>query len=214
MVDKSNGACVRLESLTYVYYMVKEGFRMRRPCWTMNNATDGVGREFPQHQDMGRDYDFGAADSVHNLPYDTLPNFNPNFNTVVIHGHSRLTDLLSSAAIKNTGYLVSTRLRAVLERYALPTHQFYDVPMIHGRKPVAGYFWLQLPQPVLELDERSSVDAAEAVITAAPGLSGLDLLRLYRPSRFAHCFVSDPLRRAIESAGVTGVRFGSSKLFR
>lgn len=187
---------------------------MRRPCWILNNATEGIGREFPQHQDMGPDYDFGAADSVHNLPDDTLPGFNPNFDTVVIHGHARLTDLLSSAPIKNTGYLVSSRLRAVLERYALPTHKLYAVPMIHRRKPVTGYFWLQLPQPRLSLDEGASADTAEAAITAAPGLAELDLLRLYRPSRFAYCFVSDPLRRAMESAGVTGVRFGTSKLFR
>ncbi len=190
------------------------GFRMRRPCWTLNNATDGIGRTYPQHQEMGRGYDYDAPDSVHKLPYDSLPDFEPNFNTIMIHGHAKLTDLLSSAAIRNTGFLVSRRLRELMEQFMLPSHRFYPVPMTHRKKPVAGYFWLQLPQPPLSLDEGTSVETAEAVITAAPELAVLDLLRLYRPSRFSYCFVSDPLRRAIESDGVTGVRFGTSKLFR
>lgn len=187
---------------------------MRGPCWTLNNATEGIGRAYPQHQEMGDGYDYGAPDSVHKLRYDALPDFEPNFSTVVIHGHSKLTDLLSSAPIMNSGYLVSARLRAVLEAFALPPHRFYPVPMTHRGKSVTGYCWLQLPEPPLPLTERSSVAEAEGAIVAVPELAALDLLRLYRPPRFAYCFVSDPLRRAMESAGVTGVRFGTAKLFR
>lgn len=183
-------------------------------CWTLNNATEGIGRAYPQHQEMGRKYDYDAPDSVHKLPYDVLPDFEPNFNTVVVHGHARLTDLLSSAPIKNTGYLVSSRLREVLEGFVLPPHKFYPVPMTHRSKPVAGYFWVQLPEPRLSLDEGSSVEAAEVAILSTPGLADLDLLRLYRPTRFMYCFVSDPLRRAMASARITGVRFGTAKLFR
>jgi hypothetical protein len=187
---------------------------MRGPLWTLNNATDGVGRAYPQHQEMGPGYDYDASDSVHQLPYDKFPGFEPNFNTVVIDRRAKLTDLLSSAPIKNTGYLVSSRLRTVLEHFALPMHQYYPVPATHDGKPVADYFWLHLPEPRLPLDEGSSVDSAEAAILAAHELADLDLLRLYRPTRFAYCFVSDPLRRAMEAAGITGVRFGISKLFR
>lgn len=104
---------------------------MQGPCWTLNYATEGIGRTCPQHQEMGRGYDYDAPDSVHKLPYDALPDFEPNFNTVVVHGHAKLTDLLSSAPIINTGYLVSPRLRVELERFALPPHRFYPVPMTH-----------------------------------------------------------------------------------
>src|SRR5262245_9185237 len=101
------------------------GDRMHGRCWTLNESATGIGRTVPQHQEMGRGYDYDAPDSVHKLPYDALPDFEPNFNTVVIHGHARLTDLISSAPIRNTGYLVSPRLRAVLEQFALPPHRFY-----------------------------------------------------------------------------------------
>jgi hypothetical protein len=163
---------------------------------------------------MGRDYDYGAANSVHKFPYDAIPDFEPNFNTVLIHGQAKLTDLLSSAAIIDTGFLVSARLRGLLEQFTLPLHRFYPVPTTYRHKPVAGYFWLQLPEPHLALTEGSSVAEAEAAITGDPELAAVDLLRVYHPSRFAYCFVSDPLRRAIESAGITGVRFGTAKVFR
>jgi hypothetical protein len=163
---------------------------------------------------MGRGYNYDAPNSVHKLPYDSLPDFEPNFKTVIIHGHAKLTDLLSSAAIKNTGYLLSPRLRELLEQFALPLHRFYPVPMTHRKKRVGGYCWVQLPQPRLALTEGSSVADAEAAINAVPELAVLDLLRLYRPSRFASCFVSDPLRQAMVAAGITGVRFGTAKLFR
>src|SRR5262245_35775783 len=117
---------------------------MRGPCWTLNHATEGIGRAYPQHQEMGPGYDYGAPDSVHQLAEEALPDFEPNFNTVVIHGHAKLTDLLSTAPIRNTGFLVSSRLRELLEGFVLPLHRFYPVPATHRGKPVPGYFWLQL----------------------------------------------------------------------
>jgi hypothetical protein len=177
----------------------------------MSNASEDIGPTYPQHQTMGPGYDYDAPNSVHQLPYDALPDFEPNFNTVVIHGHARLTDLLSSAPIQNTGYLVSPKLRAVLERSTLPPHRFYPVPMTHRKKPVAGYCWLQLPEPRLSLTEGSSIAEAEEAIAAVAEPFSLDLLRLYRPTKFMYCFISDRLRKAMESAGVTGVRFSTSK---
>ena len=130
-------------------------------------------------------------------------------------GHdAKLTDLVSSAPIRDTGYLVSGRLRAVLEEFALPPHRFYPVPASHSGKPVEGSFWLQLPGPRLALTAGMSHEAAEEMISSIPKLEPLDVLWLYRPARFASCFVSDPLRRALESAKITGIRFGTAKLFR
>lgn len=187
---------------------------MHGPCWTFNTSTKGIGRTYPQHQTMGPGYDFNAANSVHQLPYESLPEFEPNFNTVVIHGHAKLTDLLSSAPIKNTGYLVSKNLRAILEQFSLPLHRYYSVPVTHRGKAVEDYYWLHLPQPPPPLTETSSIEEAEAAIRSASGVAALDLLRLYQPSRYAYCFVTDRLKQAMEAASITGVRFGTAKLFR
>jgi hypothetical protein len=187
---------------------------MRKLCWTLNHATEGIGREYPQHQQMSAGYDYDAPNSVHRLPDDSLPDFEPNFDTAVIHGHARLTDLLSSAPIRNTGFLLNDRLRAVFRQFSLPPHRFYPVPIIYRRKAIEGYYWLQLPEPPVPLAEDASVEVLEEVIASDQQLASLDMLRLYRPARFAYCFLSDPLRLAMESAKITGVRFGTSKLFR
>ncbi len=187
---------------------------MRGPCWTLNNATEGVGRAFPQHEKMRDGYNYDSPNSVHRLPYDALPDFEPDFDTVVIHTQAKLTDLLSSAPIKNTGYLVSERFRTLLLEFALPQHRFYPVPATHRGKLIDGYFWLQLPEPKLPLSEAITVEEAESVIASASELAALDLLRLYRPTRFGYCFISDRLRRAMEARKITGVRFGTAKLFR
>src|SRR5262245_18246154 len=187
---------------------------MRGPCWTLNHATEGIGGGYPQHQEMGRGYDYRAPGSVHRLSHDALPDFEPNFRTVIIHGQAKLTDLVSSAPIANTGFLVSARMQAVLEKFVMPVHRFYPVPDTQRGKTVEGYAWLHLPQPRLPLSESTSTEEAEQIIASIPELASLDLLRLYTPARFAYCFVSDPLRSAMESAKLTGVRFGRSKLFR
>jgi len=163
---------------------------------------------------MRAGYNYDAPNSVHNLPYDSLPDFEPTFDTVVIHKQAKLTDLLSSAPIRNTGFLVSERFRTVLLEFALPQHRFYPVPATHRGKQITDYFWLQLPEPKLPLSEASTVEEAEAVIMSASELAALDLLQLYRPARFGYCFLSDPLRRSMEAAKITGVRFGTAKLFR
>ncbi|HYH69012.1 MAG TPA: hypothetical protein VD866_30235 [Urbifossiella sp.] len=183
---------------------------MKRPCWTLNHAAEGV---YPQHQAMGDGYDYAAPNSIRRLTHDALPDFEPDLGTAVLHGHARLTDLLSSAPFSGVGYLVSGRLRAVLEGFALPTHRFYPLAVTHRNRPVEGYAWLHVPGAQLPLTDSSTVAEAEAAIDAA-GMAPLDLLKLTRPSRFAYCYVSDPLRGALAAAGVTGVRFGTAKLFR
>jgi hypothetical protein len=180
----------------------------------LNHATQGVGRTYPQHQEMGPKYDYDAPDSVHQLPYDGFPDFEPNFRTVVIEPSAKLTDLISSAPIRSTGLLVSERFNGVLESFTLPPHRFYPVPMTHKKKPVKGYWWLQLPQPKVDLEESTPLAEAEACIEADPVYGAADLLQFYRPNRFSYCFVSAPLRAAIEAARLTGIRFGTAKLFR
>jgi hypothetical protein len=163
---------------------------------------------------MGRGYDYSAPNSVHQLPCDGFPNFEPNFRTIVITASARLTDLISSAPNRNAGLLVSERFRAVLAAFALPPHRYYPLPMKHRLKPVGGYWWLHLPQPSVRLEEETPLAEAEARIAVDPVVGAADLLRFYRPSRFGYCFVSGPLREAMETARLTGIRFGTAKLFR
>jgi hypothetical protein len=186
---------------------------MQRPCWTMHHAA-ADGRVYPQHQAMSSGYDYRAIDSIHRIPYDRVPDFVPNFNTVVVVRGAKLTDLLSSAPIPNTGFLISRHLRKVFDAFRLPLHKYFDVPISHRDRDIEGFYWLHLPQLPLALSDEMTPAQAEAVIESTPGVAELDLIRITRPSRFAYCFISQPLKTAMEAARITGVRYGISKIFR
>ena len=113
---------------------------------TLDTHFDGVG-VVPQHQTMGPSYDYDAADSVHNLSFDSLVDFEPNFNTVILDDSAVPTDFVSSAPIRNSGFIVSSRVRDLLAGFTLPPHRVYDLPVVHRGSSVDGYSWLHLPQP-------------------------------------------------------------------
>jgi hypothetical protein len=200
---------------------------MKRPCSTLKDAVEGIGPDYPQCQVMSRGYDYGAPNSVHKLPFDSLPDFEPTFNTVIIEKSAVLTDLISTTPIMNIGLLMSGRFREILESFSLPEHRFYPVPMRHRcarfklvpfpriqlNKRIPNYWWLHLPQPDIVIPPNASSSQAEAIIEASASLAAVDLLRIYRPERFYNYFISAPLRKAIESANLTGIRFGHSRLF-
>lgn len=163
---------------------------------------------------MGQGYDYEGARSVHRLSCDALPLFEPDFHTVILERGAKLTDLISSAPLSTPGFVVSSKLREVLEAHRLPQRKYFPLPMLHHGKPVSGYFWLHLPHTPVPLTEDTSPSDAEAIIQSDEDLRVLDLLRLYRPARFAYCFVSGPLCAAMEAAKISGVRLGSSKIFR
>jgi hypothetical protein len=187
---------------------------MKRPCSTLNHATEGIGRTFPQHQEMSRGYDYDAPESVHRLSSQNFPDCEPNFNTVILAGSAKATDLISTAPIPRCGFLVSGRFRSLLKSFSLPPHRFFAVPMLHRNKPVAEYSWLHLPQPNLQIPDEATASEVEALVEADPGLKDVDLLCIYRPQRFNYSFISDALRKAIEQEKISGVRFGTAKLFR
>lgn len=186
---------------------------MNAKLYTFDNHSEGVG-VVPQHQTMGPGYDYGASQSVHNLPFDGLPDFEPNFNTVILDNSAILTDLISSGCIRNCGWIVSGRLRSVFDAFQLPLHQYYALPVLYRGSDVADYWWLQLPQAPVSIPPDSKASDAEDLIRSCDALRDAAMFRLYRPSRFAYCFVRQDLRSAIEGAQITGVRFAASRLFR
>jgi hypothetical protein len=162
---------------------------------------------------LGDGYDYSGPRSAHNLPHDSLPDYDPDFGTVVLDRHARLTDVLSSVILP-VGFLVNGKVRQVLSGFGLPPHRYFDVAVRFRRKPVDGYYWLHLPEVPVTLADKMAPEEAEAALAASFPLDTLDLIRMARPQRYAYCFVSDRLRRALESAKITGIRLARAKLFR
>ena len=182
---------------------------MRKPRYCLHTSTVGVGRTYPQHQEMLAPYDYDAPRSIHNLVPCMVgkgfPEFEPDFNTVVLDRRAKPTDLISSAPIPKCGHLISSRFLELLRIFKLPPHRVYDVPMVHKDKPLEGYVFLLLPHPD-SLREAASTQDIEEGAEADPLLCGVSLLRLARPSWMAQTWIDAKLKAAIETEGITGVK--------
>ena len=182
---------------------------MRKPRYSLNTSTSGVGRTYPQHQEMLGPYDYDAPDSIKHLRdcnFD-FADFEPNFRTVVLDKRAKATDLISSVPIPKVGHIVSTRFLDLLREFKLPPHRLYPVPMIHKGEPVDGYWFVHLPHPQSLLAATSFRDVEERCSTV-PELEDVSLLKLYQPFTLAYTWIDARLKAAIESAGITGVTIG------
>lgn len=186
---------------------------MERLCWTLNHATDGIGRAYPQLQGFAAPLAPPHDAALDELPHGRLPD-DLTFPTAVLAPGAKRTDLVSTVWSGLFGFLVSDRLRGLLDQFRLPPHRYFPAPLEHRKRAVGGYWWLYLPAPDLPLTDQMVPAEAESVLAADPVFGAVDLLRLYTPARYSYCYLGEPVRAALEDAGVTGVRFGTAKLFR
>ncbi|TWU07391.1 hypothetical protein CA54_57970 [Symmachiella macrocystis] len=182
---------------------------MRRKLFTFTDSLDG-----PVHEDMGPGYDYDAPDSVHNMRFDAFPEFEPNFHTVHLKGYVHITDLINSIPIPRAGWIVSGRLRSIFESFRITDHRYYSLPVVHLGKEVPDYWWFHLLPTPVDIAAEAKVEEAEAIIESCQALQDVALFRLSSPPRFAKCYVREDLKIAIEENGMTGIRFGTSRLFR
>jgi hypothetical protein len=191
------------------------------PYWILEHSIDHkvIGRTYPQHQEMVRGYDYDAPDSVHNVPRERLARFEPNFRTVVLAGAAKPTDLVSSAPLNFSGLLVSARFWALLGFARLPQHRPYPVPLSHRRRPVHGYRWLHLPHTGFEVPAGTPPDSIQAAIAGSRAARwdlflGMGDKSSLIPSsgRGPVWFVSERLRQAVETLGLSGAAFREAVL--
>ncbi len=166
-----------------------------------------------EHQKMSTGYNYGAENSVRKLTSLSLIDFQPNFHYVEFPTLCAHVDLISSIPMPD-GWIVSERFLQLLQRHRLPPHRVYPLPVRQRNVDVSGYFFVHLPQLDIQLKDEYSISEAECEFRKREDFMSLDLIPLYRPSRFSYRFVSRELRDSIEAAKLTGMRFGTSRLFR
>ena len=110
--------------------------------YACNNET---GYQFPQIQEMKKDYDYDAKDSIYELAKFTksLPDFKPNLDYFVLHKKAKFTDLLSNA-LTSAGFIISKRFKEILAECHLPEHAFFPASIYHLGNIDDGYYWLQI----------------------------------------------------------------------
>lgn len=118
---------------------------MTRPMHVLDQyVTDGpVNNVFPQVVGMGDDYRWNAPGSVRHVPMFAVPLIAPNLSAFHLEPTTTATDILSQAVMLAPGLLVSDRLRAELDNYAVHAHAWYDASVVHREKHL-HYNWLHL----------------------------------------------------------------------
>jgi hypothetical protein len=187
---------------------------MKFPWSTLSDDPMVAGCSYPTHQTMGEHYDYDGPRSVYRIPRDNLADFDPDFHYVQFESKAKRNDLIASAPIPHVGWIISDRYRDLLLQFALPPHRLYPLPVVQRGKSVDGYSYLHLPQISTGLTESTTIHDAEKTLESRDEILALDVIPIYTPIRFGYFFVSYSLRQAIESANLTGIRFGTSKLFR
>ena len=83
--------------------------------------------------------------SHHNLPEQFIPN-----ETIKLANSAKQTDFISTGLISGYGFIISERVKNVLEQFKLVQHKFYRIPLVHKQKKLDGYYWLHMHQPQQE----------------------------------------------------------------
>lgn len=112
---------------------------------TESSNTDVIGNDFPQCTKMTKGYDYDAPNSVHKLDRHrrSFPDFTPNLHSFVLNRTAKLTDIVSAAVISGCGFLVSEKVKSIVERFETIPVKFYQAKLIHRQKSY-DYYWMHL----------------------------------------------------------------------
>lgn len=104
--------------------------------------TPETGAVYPQASGMLSGYDYSSSRSIHKLRDDQLPDFEPDLDSIILEKRAKLTDLVSTV-FSSSGFLVSERMKSLLEQFRLPICKFHKAKINYKEKVYDNYFWFQ-----------------------------------------------------------------------
>jgi len=98
---------------------------------------------------------YDQPNSMTKITNDKFPDNNPEF-IFELDPKAKLTDFISQSIINARGFLISEKVKSILEKFALPQHKFYSAKVFYNGKPIQ-YYWLHLLDNLYsEIDYTSS----------------------------------------------------------
>lgn len=111
--------------------------------YAISNATGKeVGNVYPQVESMAPGYDLKKPESVHNMPFDKFPDFEPDLSYFVLEKKAKLTDVISTGYIIANGFLISEKLKNQFEKFNLPEHRYYPARVLYKNTLHNNYYWM------------------------------------------------------------------------
>lgn len=103
-----------------------------------------VGKDYPQAYKFIKGYNPDAPKALFSL-YDfreSLPNYTPELDGIMLAGSAKLTDFVSNGFSFEL-FIISKRVKKVLEKFHLCPHQFYPLGL-YKRKVKYDYYLLKI----------------------------------------------------------------------
>jgi hypothetical protein len=116
-------------------------------------VNDAFYEQNPWYQEL-----FGGAHATKDRmkKWATMPDHGQPLLRLPLYKAAKLTDLMDASLLK--GFIVSDKLRLLLEQHHLPRHRYFDVTFLRGEQEISGYWWLLFD---LE-DGRDTIDFAQS----------------------------------------------------
>jgi hypothetical protein len=101
--------------------------------------TQETGNAYPAVESYP-DYDFKAPNSVHKLNFREFPDFTPDIRFKLAKG-AKLCDMMGQATINANGFLISEKLKRILEKANIVPNKFYPAT-IEAKGTLHQYYWV------------------------------------------------------------------------
>ncbi len=111
--------------------------------YSIRTSTDeNVTGTLPQADGMKSGYNIKKNDSVWNVPNLKMPNFNPDLDYFILEKKATLTDIISVGFISASGFLVTDKVKKILDAFKLPLHKYFSAKVMYQREIHPNYYWL------------------------------------------------------------------------
>ncbi len=105
------------------------------------------GPDYPQ-AGPAKEYDLNSPRAYSKVRHDQFPDFVPELDYFKLHDKSPLTDFISSGL--SHGFIVSKRVKDLLQDFKIPSHQFYPMWIKRGDEFFENYFWLHIVSNLID----------------------------------------------------------------
>ncbi len=111
------------------------------------------------------DFDYQHQYAEGQLENDKFPDFEPRFSKIILKKKSRLVDVINDhGAIGGYGFVISPKLKGILEKYRLTPTRFYPVTVLHDNTEY-DYYWMQN----LTMDNLHWIDFSQSIFMDTKG---------------------------------------------
>lgn len=110
--------------------------------------TEEVGKNiYPQTDGLVGKDTFSSEHCYTKFTHYNLPeNFTP-IEKIKLANSANQTDFLSTTLISGFGFIVSNKMKLILEQHNIVNHRFYKIPIVHQQQELDKYYWFQMYEP-------------------------------------------------------------------